>query len=138
MHSATPYVYDPVPRRDERFPDPYNMAVNAEAFLYDESYPPAPSSLMLFYKRLREIDVPEMMASIIAETPGKPWGYYRDMSRQLWDEARHAHDGRSRVRRARRRLAVARPINFTWSLRPEHASARRWSGTRCCTSSSRG
>jgi hypothetical protein len=31
-----------------------------------------------------------MMASIIYETRGKPWGYYRDMSRQLWDEARHA------------------------------------------------
>ena len=37
---------------------------------------------MMLFKRLREIDVPEMMASIIAETPGKPWGYYRDMSRQ--------------------------------------------------------
>ena len=48
---------------------------------------------MMLYKRLREIDVPEMMASIIAQTPGKPWGYYRDMSRQLWDEARHAMMG---------------------------------------------
>ena len=48
---------------------------------------------MMFYKRLREIDVPEMMASIIAETPDKPWDYYRDMTRQLWDEARHAMMG---------------------------------------------
>ena len=48
---------------------------------------------MMLYKRLREIDVPEMMASIIAETAGKPWDYYRDMSRQLWDEARHAMMG---------------------------------------------
>ena len=48
---------------------------------------------MMLYKRLREIDVPEMMASIIAETKGKPWDYYRDMSRQLWDEARHAMMG---------------------------------------------
>jgi hypothetical protein len=47
----------------------------------------------MLYKRLREIDVPEMMASIITQTPGKPWGYYRDMSRQLWDEARHAMMG---------------------------------------------
>ncbi|HEX4606884.1 MAG TPA: hypothetical protein VH092_01640, partial [Urbifossiella sp.] len=30
---------------------------------------------------------------IITQTPGKPWGYYRDMSRQLWDEARHAMMG---------------------------------------------
>ena len=48
---------------------------------------------MMLFKRLREIDVPEMMASIVAETPGKPWGYYRDMSRQIWDEARHAMMG---------------------------------------------
>jgi hypothetical protein len=81
------------PARDERFPDPYNMGVNAEVFLYDEPMPPDAKVLMMFYKRLREIDVPEMMASIIAETPGKPWGYYRDMTRQLWDEARHAMMG---------------------------------------------
>ena len=47
----------------------------------------------MLFKRLREIDVPEMMASILVETEGKPWGYYREMSRQLWDEARHAMMG---------------------------------------------
>ena len=93
QHSAKPYQYDGVPQRDERFPDPFNMGVNAEVFLYDETFPPEPKTLMMFYKRIREIDVPEMMASIIAETPGKPWGYYRDMTRQLWDEARHAMMG---------------------------------------------
>ena len=72
-YSAEPIRYDPVPRRDERFADPYNMGVNAEVFLYDPSAPPEPKTLMMFYKRLREIDVPEMMASIIAETPGRPW-----------------------------------------------------------------
>ena len=40
LHSAKPYVYDPVPRRDERFPDLCNQGVNAEAFLYDPSLPP--------------------------------------------------------------------------------------------------
>ncbi|MFO0852127.1 MAG: hypothetical protein U0871_26715 [Gemmataceae bacterium] len=92
-YSKTPYVYDPVPKRDERFTDPWNQGVNAEAFLYDESKPAKAKVLMMLYKRLREIDVPEMMASIITQTPGKPWGYYRDMSRQLWDEARHAMMG---------------------------------------------
>jgi hypothetical protein len=114
--SAKAYRYDPVPRRDERFPDPYNMAVNAEVFLYDEKYPPLSKTLMMFYKRLREIDVPEMMASIIAETPDKPWEYYRDMSRQLWDEARHAMMGEVGFAS----LEVDWPrevmINFTWSL----------------------
>ena len=37
--------------------------------------------------------LPEMMASIITETQGKPWEYYRNMTRQLWDEARHAMMG---------------------------------------------
>ena len=92
-YSAMPYRYDPVPKRDERFSDPWNQGVNAEAFLYDEAKPARAKALMMLYKRLREIDVPEMMASIIAQTPGKPWGYYRDMSRQLWDEARHAMMG---------------------------------------------
>ena len=115
QHSAQPYRYDGTPRRDERFPDPYNMGVNAEVFLYDAQMPPEPKTLMMFYKRLREIDVPEMMASIITETPGKPWGYYRDMTRQLWDEARHAMMGEVGFVNAGvdwRKVMV----NFTWSL----------------------
>ncbi len=93
QRSVKPYVYDPVPKRDERFQDLWNQGVNAEAFLYDESFDPRSKTLMMFFKRLREIDVPEMMASIIIETRGKPWKYYRDMTRQLWDEARHAMMG---------------------------------------------
>lgn len=92
-YSSKPFVFSGEPRRDERFPDPFNMAVNAEAFLYDETKPADAKVLMMFYKRLREIDVPEMMASIISETKGKPWPYYQDMTRQLWDEARHAMMG---------------------------------------------
>ncbi len=115
-HSRTAYTYDRIPRRDERFPDPYNMGVNAEVFLYDKTMPADAKVLMMFYKRLREIDVPEMMASIIAETPDKPWGYYRDMTRQLWDEARHAMMGEVGFAS----LDVDWPkkvmINFTWSL----------------------
>ena len=115
-HSAKPYEYDRVPKRDERFPDPYNMGVNAEVFLYDEQFPPEPKTLMMFYKRLREVDVPEMMASIITETPGKPWEYYRDLTRQLWDEARHAMMGEVGFAD----LGIDWPanvmVNYTWSL----------------------
>ena len=113
--SAQPPAFDWVPQRDERFADSYNAGVNAEAFLYDPRYPAQAKTLMMFYKRLREIDVPEMMATIIHETNGKPWDYYLEMSRQLWDEARHAMMGQvgfwalgidwTRI-----------PVNFTWSL----------------------
>ena len=114
QHSAKPYEYQREPKRDQRFPDPYNMGVNAEVFLYDAKYPPQPKTLMMFYKRLREVDVPEMMASIITETRDKPWGYYRDMTRQLWDEARHAMMGE--VGFANLGIDWSKiPINFTWS-----------------------
>jgi hypothetical protein len=89
-YSAIEWKFDPIPRRDERFQDLFNQGVNAEAFIYDESLPAKAKALMMLYKRLREIDVPEMMASILVETRDQPWGYYRDMTRQLWDEARHA------------------------------------------------
>jgi hypothetical protein len=114
-YSLTPYQYDPVPRRDARFQDSYNMGVNAEAMIFDPEIAPFPKTIMLYFKRMREIDVPEMMASILYETGGKPWKYYRDMTRQLWDEARHAMMGEigfvsmgidwSKI-----------PLNFTWSL----------------------
>lgn len=115
-YSAKPATFDKVPRRDERFPDPYNMGVNAEVFLYDESMPPDAKVLMMFYKRLREIDVPEMMASIMAETPNKPWAYYRDMTRQLWDEARHAMMGEVGFASVGVDWPKNVMVNFTWSL----------------------
>jgi hypothetical protein len=116
QHSAQPYVYDPIPRRDERFHDLYNQGVNAEAFIYDDRFPARAKALMMLYKRLREIDVPEMMASIIHETRGKPWEYYRDMSRQLWDEARHAILGEAGFVALGIDWTQAR-ITYNWSMR---------------------
>jgi hypothetical protein len=116
LHSKQPSTYDPVPRRDERFSDPWNQGVNAESFLYNEAFPAKAKALMMLFKRLREIDVPEMMASIITQTPGKPWGYYRDMSRQLWDEARHAMMGEVGFVALGVDWAKAR-VTFNWSYR---------------------
>jgi hypothetical protein len=116
LFSISPRAFDGVPQRDERFPDPYNMGVHAEAFLYDPKFPPEPKTLMMYYKRLREIDVPEMMASIIAQTKGKAWGYYVDMTRQLWDEARHAMMGEVGFVHAGIDWGHVVRVNFTWSL----------------------
>ncbi len=115
-HSLQAFRFDGTPRRDSRFPDPYNMGVNAEVFLYDPAMPADGKVLMMFYKRLREIDVPEMMASIVSETSDKPWGYYRDMTRQLWDEARHAMLGEVGFVSAGVDWGKEVRVNFTWSL----------------------
>jgi hypothetical protein len=113
--SVSPYRYDPVPRRDSRFQDSFNMGVNAEAMLFDPDVEALPKSIMLFFKRMREIDVPEMMASILAETPDKPCDYYREMTRQLWDEARHAMMGEVGFVSLGIDWSEI-PFSFTWSL----------------------
>ena len=115
-YSAKAFVYDPVPKRDERFVDQWNQGVNAEAFLYDPDMPVRAKTLMMYFKRLREIDVPEMMASIITETKDKPWAYYHDMSRQLWDEARHAMMGEAGFVANGVDWKLAR-ITWNWSYR---------------------
>jgi len=93
IFSKEAYEYDRVPCRDERFKDLYNMGVNAEIFLIEPEFDSSAKLLMLYFKRMREIDVPEMMASIIHDTKDKPWKYYKDLIRQLWDESRHAMMG---------------------------------------------
>ncbi len=114
-YSLKPYTYCGEPKRDERFHDSYNAGVNPEAFLYDERFSARDKTLMMYYKRIRELDVPEMMASILYDLRDEePWEFHTEMSRQLWDEARHAMMGEvgfvslgidwSKI-----------PINFTWS-----------------------
>jgi hypothetical protein len=114
-HSRTPYAYRKEPQRDERFQDSYNAGVNPEAFLYSEQFSPRDKTLMMYYKRLREIDVPEMMASILVELRHEePWEFHMEMSRQLWDEARHATMGE--VGFVAQGIDWTQiPINFTWS-----------------------
>ena len=109
------HLFDKEPRRDARFQDPYNAGVNPESFLYDEKFSPQDKTLMMYYKRLREIDVPEMMASILVELRDEePWEFHMEMSRQLWDEARHAMMGE--VGFAANGIDWTQiPINFTWS-----------------------
>ncbi len=114
-HSAVPYQYHAEPKRDVRFKDSFNAGVNPEAFLYDERFSARDKTLMMYYKRIREIDVPEMMASILYDLrDDEPWEFHMEMSRQLWDEARHAMMGE--VGFVSLGLDWSKiPINFTWS-----------------------
>jgi hypothetical protein len=88
-----PFVPDVDPKRDWRSREIYNFHYRANDVYLDEEADWDERTLALMFKRFHEMDVPEMMSSIILQTHGKPWEYYRDMARQLWDEARHAMMG---------------------------------------------
>lgn len=91
--AVTPFVPDLDPKRDARSGDIYNFNYRPSHVYTDERAEVDERILALMYKRFHEMDVPEMMASILLQTPGKPWAYYLEMARQLWDEARHAMMG---------------------------------------------
>jgi hypothetical protein len=80
-------------RRDARFRDNFNASALIDVYYNDPALSSEERIYALLYKRLREMDVPEWMAPIIFNTKGKPFQYYLDLSRQLWDECRHAMMG---------------------------------------------
>lgn len=81
------------PRRDERFAGSWNFEFPPHVVYNLPDVPADERNLALLCKRALEMDVPEMMATFITERPNEPWAFYRDYSRQLWDEARHAMMG---------------------------------------------
>jgi hypothetical protein len=86
-----PYEMDAAPRRDSRITSSFDQSFSGgvSGQLGGEMSPDE-RAFVLLHRRLQEMDVPEWMAPIVFKTRGKPWEYYLDMSRQLWDEARHA------------------------------------------------
>lgn len=104
------------PRRDPRFGGEHNFNFPPHVVYNREHVPAGERNLALLCKRLLEMDVPEMMASFVTERRDRPWGFYRDYSRQLWDEARHSMMGEVALE-ARgvdwRRI----PLNVGFSLR---------------------
>jgi hypothetical protein len=91
--SATSFKPDFHPRRDDRFHGSYNFEFPPHVVYAMPDVPADERNLALLCKRTLEMDVPEMMASFITERDDQPWEFYRDYSRQLWDEARHAMMG---------------------------------------------
>jgi hypothetical protein len=98
--AAEPFQPDWSPRRDSRF-ESFNYHFPPHWVYAQQDRPADERMLALVCKRLLEMDVPEMMASIIwrareqalAEGNPKPWAYTADMCRQVWDEARHSMMG---------------------------------------------
>jgi hypothetical protein len=86
-------------RRDDRFGDMFNQSALIDEYCDDEARPADERAYALAYKRLREMDVPEWMAPIIAESSSEPFERRRELSRQLWDETRHAMMGQVALER---------------------------------------
>jgi hypothetical protein len=92
-HAPRVARHDFHPRRDERFHGQYNFEFPPHVVYSMPDVPAEERNLALLCKRTLEMDVPEMMASFMTERAHEPWEFYRDYSRQLWDEARHAMMG---------------------------------------------
>jgi hypothetical protein len=111
-----PYEPDMTPRRDARFRGQRDFDFPPHVIYNDPRVPPDERNLALLCKRALEMDVPEMMASILVEWRTLPWELRRLLSRQLWDEARHAMMGT--VALQARGLDWTRiPLNIGFSLR---------------------
>jgi hypothetical protein len=105
------------PRRDDRFRGQYNFEFAPHLVYNMPDVPADERNLALLCKRALEMDVPEMLASFMTERRDQPWEFYRNYSRQLWDEARHAMMGT--VALAARGVDWMRevPLNVSFSLR---------------------
>jgi hypothetical protein len=116
QRAREPFVPDLRPRRDDRFAGRHNFEFPPHVVYNDPKVPADERNLALLCKRTLEMDVPEMMASIIVQRSGQPWEFYLDYARQLWDEMRHAMMG-SVALEARGVDWPAIPLNVGFSLR---------------------
>lgn len=91
--ATSPFAPDMTPRRDARFRGTHDFDFPPHVVYDDPRVPPDERNLALLCKRALEMDVPEMMASMLWEWRDLPWALRRLLSRQLWDEARHAMMG---------------------------------------------
>jgi hypothetical protein len=136
--ATAPLQPDWVPRRDSRF-ESFNYLFPPHWVYAQRERPADERMLALVCKRLLEMDVPEMMASIIWRTreealaagKPKPWDYSVEMCRQLWDEARHSMMGEAWL--ASRGIDFTQvPLNIGFSLglnthaTPTEAHAALW------------
>jgi len=126
--AAGRFVPDMHPRRDARFRGLYNFNFPPHVVYSMPGVPPDERNLALLCKRTLEMDVPEMMASIVTERladagSAPPWEFFRDFARQLWDECRHAMMGT--VAFEARGVDWTRiPLNISFALRLNlHAAA---------------
>jgi hypothetical protein len=112
---ATRHLFHP--QRDDRFHGKYNFEFAPHLVYNMPDVPAEERNLALVCKRALEMDVPEMMASFITERTDQPWEFYRDYSRQLWDEARHAMMGTIALEARGVDWKADVPLNVSFALR---------------------
>ena len=88
-----PFTPDFFPQRDDRFAMKWNFVNPQRQVSMNEAVPLDERTLALMCRRIVEMDVPEYMTRIIAQAEDEPWEYFVEMTRQLWDEVRHASMG---------------------------------------------
>lgn len=91
--ATSSFAPDLKPQRDARFLGQYEFDFPPHVIYNDPRVPADERNVALLAKRTLEMDVPEMMASILIERSDAPWEFQLDYSRQLWDEMRHAMMG---------------------------------------------
>lgn len=114
--ALAPFAPDFHPRRDARFTGQYAFEFPPHVVYNDPRVPADERNLALLCKRTLEMDVPEMMASIMIERGDAPWEFHYDFSRQLWDETRHAMMGTVALK-ARGVDWTRIPLNVGFALR---------------------
>ena len=105
------------PRRDERFDGQYNFEFAPHVVYTMPEASAEERNLALLCKRTLEMDVPEMMASFMTQRTQQPWEFYRDYSRQLWDEMRHAMLGSVALQARGIDWKGQIPLNVSFALR---------------------
>lgn len=113
---GVPRSQDFEPRRDARFTGQYNFSFPPHVVSQQPDLPAAERNIALLCRRLLEMDVPETISAALAQEQDRPWQFYRDYSRLIWDEARHAMMGEAAFQL--RGIDWTRlPLNLGFSLR---------------------
>ncbi|WP_420642584.1 hypothetical protein [Candidatus Leptofilum sp.] len=91
--ATEPFTPDFFPQRDDRFAMKWNFVNPQRQVSMNENVPLDERTLALMCRRIVEMDVPEYMTRIVAQAEDEPWEYFVELTRQLWDEVRHASMG---------------------------------------------
>jgi hypothetical protein len=75
---------------------------------------------------LQEVQAADTCASLLFEAPDMPWEFYFDVSRQMWDEARHSSFGENKLLELGAKAAEVGLSNKAYALRQTLMPADRY------------